>query len=100
MTTRSKSWRSNWLELSTYFKYSKELRRLIYTTNPVESFHSAIRKVTKTKGAFPTEDALVKLLYLAVTGIEKKWELVIRDWGVIYSQLYINFEERITGLHS
>jgi len=96
----SKSWRSNWLELSTYFKYSKELRRLIYTTNPVESFHSAIRKVTKTKGSFPTEDALVKLLYLAVTGIEKKWELVIRDWGVIYSQLYINFEDRITGLHS
>lgn len=96
----SKSWRSNWLELSTYFKYSKELRRLIYTTNPVESFHSAIRKVTKTKGSFPTEDALIKLLYLAVTGIEKKWGMVIRDWGVIYSQLYINFEQRITGLHS
>jgi len=96
----SKSWRNNWTELSTYFKYSKELRKLIYTTNPVESFHSAIRKSTKGKGAFPTEDSLIKLLYLAILGIEKKWTMPIRDWGVIYSQLYINYEDRITTLHT
>ena len=91
----SKSWKKNWLELSTFFKYSPELRKLIYTTNPVESFNSAIRKVTKTKGAFPTEDSLIKLLYLAITNIEKKWSATIRDWGVIYSQIYIHFEDRI-----
>lgn len=91
----SKSWKKNWLELSTFFKYSHELRKLIYTTNPVESFNSAIRKVTKTKGAFPTEDSLIKLLYLAIINIEKKWSATIRDWGVIYSQIYIHFEDRI-----
>ena len=96
----SKSWRNNWSELSTYFKYSQELRRLIYTTNPVESFHSTIRKSTKGKGAFPTEDSLIKLLYLAILGIEKKWYLPIRDWGIIYPQLYIYYEDRITTLHS
>jgi len=67
----SKSWRNNWAELSTFFKYSPEIRRLIYTTNPVESFNSKIRKITKTKGSFPTEDELFKLLYLAIVDIEK-----------------------------
>ena len=96
----SKSWKNNWSELSTFFKYSEEIRRLIYTTNPVESFNSKVRKVTKTKGSFPTEDALFKLLYLVIIDIEKKWCMSMRNWGTIYSQLYIHFEDRINGLHT
>ena len=86
----SKSWHNNWSELCTFFKYSPEIRRLIYTTNPVESFNSKIRKITKTKGSFPTEDALFKLLYLAIIDIEKKWTMSIQNWGTIYAQLFIH----------
>jgi len=96
----SKSWRNNWSELSTFFKYSPEIRRLIYTTNPIESFNSKIKKITKTKGSFPTEDALFKLLYLIIVDIEKKWTMPIKNWGTIYSQLYIHFEDRIMSLHT
>ena len=96
----SKSWHNNWFELCTFFKYSPEIRRLIYTTNPVESFNSKIRKITKTKGSFPTEDALFKLLYLAIVDIEKKWTMSIQNWGTIYAQLFIHFEDRINGLHT
>lgn len=89
----SKSWRKNWAELSTFYKYPSEIRKLIYTTNPIESFNRGIRKVTKTRSVFPTEDALLKLVFLAVRDIERKWTAAYQNWGVIYSQLSIYFED-------
>ena len=89
------SWRKNWAELSTYFKYPDEVRKLIYTTNTIEGYNRQLRKVTKNKGVFPTDDSLFKMLYLATVDITKKWTGRRRDWGQIYSQLSIYFEERI-----
>jgi transposase-like protein len=89
----AKSWRKNWAELSTFFKYPPAIRKLIYTTNPIESFNRGIRKVTKTRSVFPTEDALLKLIFLAVRDIERKWTKAYPDWGIIYAQLQIYFEE-------
>ena len=89
------SWRKNWAELSTYFKYPDEVRKLIYTTNTIEGYNRQLRKVTKNKGVFPTDDSLFKMLYLATVDITKKWAGRRRDWGQIYSQLSIYFEERI-----
>ncbi|GAB6886736.1 IS256-like element ISSod18 family transposase [Desulfothermus okinawensis JCM 13304] len=90
-----RSWRTNWDNLKTFYKYPPEIRRLIYTTNPIESFNFKLKKVCKTKGVFPTEDAILKLLYLAILDINKKWGGTIRNWSKIYPQLYIFFEERI-----
>jgi transposase-like protein len=89
------SWRKNWAELSTYFKYPEEVRKLIYTTNAIEGFNRQLRKVTKNKGVFPTDDSLFKMLYLATIDITKKWTGRRKDWGQIYSQLSIYFEERM-----
>ena len=89
------SWRKHWPELSTYFKYPDEVRKLIYTTNTIEGYNRQLRKVTKNKGVFPTDDSLFKMLYLATADITKKWTGRRRDWGQIYSQLSIFFEERI-----
>lgn len=69
----AKSWRENWANLSTYFKYPQEVRRLIYTTNTIEGFNRQLRKVTKSKSVFPTDDSLLKMLYLAMMDITKKW---------------------------
>ena len=69
----SQSWRENWPNLSTYFKYPQEVRRLIYTTNAIEGFNRQLRKVTKAKSVFPTDDSLFKMLYLAMMDITKKW---------------------------
>lgn len=69
----SKFWRENWANLSTYFKFPEELRRLIYTTNAIEGFNRQLRKVTKSKAVFPTDDSLFKMLYLAMPDITKKW---------------------------
>lgn len=93
----SKSWKSNWTELSTFFKYTPEIRKLIYTTNPIESFNRGIRKVTKNRSIFPNEDSILKLFYLSIMDLEKKWTQTIRDWGIIFSQLTIYFEERVKG---
>jgi len=89
------SWRRNWAELSTYFKYPQSVRTLIYTTNAIENFNRQLRKVTKSKGVFPTDDSLFKMLYLITQDITKKWTTRRRDWGEIYSQLAIYFDERI-----
>jgi len=91
----SKSWERNWSELATFFKYSKEIRKLIYTTNPIESFNRSLRKVSKNRPVFPHENAVIKVYYLATMRIEKKWTQKIRDWGQIYSQLLIQFNERL-----
>ena len=88
------SWRDNWANLSTYFKYPQEVRTLIYTTNTIEGFNRQLRKVTKNKGVFPTDDSLIKMLYLAMMDITKKWTGKRREWGQIHSQLEIFFEDR------
>lgn len=89
------SWRSHWPELATYFKYPEDVRKLIYTTNAIEGFNRQLRKVTKNKGVFPTDDSLFKMLYLASVDITKKWTGRRKDWGQIYSQLSIFFSERL-----
>ena len=91
----SRSWRDNWANLSTYFKYPQEVRRLIYTTNTIESFNRQLRKVTKSKSVFPTDDSLLKMLYLAMMGITRKWTGRRQDWSIIHAQLSIYFEDRM-----
>ena len=91
----SRSWRENWANLSTYFKYPQEVRRLIYTTNSIEGFNRQLRKATKTRSVFPTDDSLFKMLYLAMVDITKKWTGRQRDWSKIHAQLSIYFAERM-----
>ena len=91
----SESWRRNWPNLSTYFKFPEELRRLIYTTNAIEGFNRQLRKVTKAKSVFPTDDSLFKMLYLAMKDITKKWTGRRQDWSKIYAQIAIFYAERI-----
>jgi transposase-like protein len=91
----SQSWRDNWANLSTYFKYPPELRRLIYTTNTIEGFNRQLRKVTKSKSVFPTDDSLLKMLYLAMIDITKKWTGRRQDWSIIHAQLAVYFEDRL-----
>lgn len=91
----SQSWRDNWANLSTYFKFPQEVRRLIYTTNTIEGFNRQLRKVTKSKSVFPTDDSLLKMLYLAMMDITRKWTGRRQDWGVIYAQMAIFFGNRI-----
>ena len=91
----SQSWRANWANLSTYFKFPQELRRLIYTTNAIEGFNRQLRKVTKSKSVFPTDDSLFKMLYLAMIDITKKWTGRRQDWSMIHAQLAIYFEDRM-----
>lgn len=91
----SDSWRKNWANLSTYFKYPSEVRTLIYTTNAIEGFNRQLRKVTKNKGVFPTDDSLLKMLYLAMRDITQKWTGARKEWGMIRSQLEIYFPDRL-----
>jgi putative transposase len=93
-----KSWQSNWAELSTYFKYPDDVRRLIYTTNAVEGFHRILRKYTKTKTIYPNDEAVRKSVYLSVQEITKKWSIPVKNWGKIIGQLMIYFEDRFDGV--
>ena len=90
-----RSWENNWLELTAYFKYPYEIRRMIYTTNIIEGYHRQLRKVTKTKTAYPTDEALVKIIYLATIEASKKWTMSIKDWKSCISQFAIYFEDRL-----
>jgi putative transposase len=90
-----KSWEANWTELSTYFKYPQEVRTLIYTTNAVEGFHRMLRKFTKTKTSYPSDEAVKKSVYLSIQEISKKWSMPRRDWGIIIGQLMIFFADRL-----
>ena len=89
------SWRNNWDRLSQYFKYPYQIRRIVYTTNTVEGFNRQIRKITKTKGVFPNDTALLKLVYLATQNIMAKWTAPIQKWALVIQQLAIHFEGRI-----
>jgi transposase-like protein len=89
------SWEKNWHKLSTYFKYPPSIRKLIYTTNTIEGYHRQIRKVTKNKGVFTSDMALMKLIYLATDRIQLKWNMPLANWGICASQLKIIFAERM-----
>ena len=89
------SWKRNWEKLTTYFKYPAAIRKLVYTTNTIEGYHRQIRKVTKTKGAFTSDMALLKLIYLATKNIEKKWTMPLANWSITVSQLSIIFGDRL-----
>lgn len=91
----SQSWKSNWANLSTYFKFPAELRKLIYTTNAIEGFNRQLRKVTKSKSVFPTDDSLFKMLYLAMIDITKKWTGRRQDWSQIHAQLSVFYADRM-----
>jgi len=90
-----KSWRNNWDNLSVYFEYPKAIRKVIYTTNIIESVHRQFRTLTKTKGAFPNDNSLLKLLYMGIKNAEKKWSMPIWNWSLTLSQLDIFFEGRL-----
>lgn len=89
------SWRNNWPKLTTYFRYDATIRKLIYTTNTIEGFHRQIRKVTKTKGAFTSDMALLKLMYLAQNNIKQKWTMPLANWGQTAQKLAIWFPGRM-----
>ncbi|WP_443659034.1 IS256 family transposase [Clostridium algidicarnis] len=91
--TAVKSWEDNWDNLSTFFAFSDNIRKIIYTTNVIESLNSQFRKVTKTKLIFPNDESLLKMLYLAVERVEKKWTRNYKDWDIVRNQLNILFEE-------
>ena len=91
----SQSWRANWPNLSTYFKFPAELRKLIYTTNAIEGFNRQLRKVTKSKSVFPTDDSLFKMLYLSMMDITKKWTGRRQDWSAIHAQLAVYYADRM-----
>mgnify|MGYP001558549534 FL=1 len=90
-----KSWRSNWARITSFFDYPPEIRRIIYTTNAIESVNMSLRKITKNRGSFPSDDALLKLFYLALANISKKWTMPLRDWKAALTRFTIQFEERM-----
>jgi putative transposase len=90
-----KSWLDNWLRLSAYFKYPKEIRRVMYTTNIIESFHSQLRKITKSKRVFSSDDSLLKLLYLVYQNTKEGWTGAVSGWKLTFAQLMIIFEDRM-----
>lgn len=90
-----RSWRGKWDHLSVYFRYPEEIRRVIYTTNAIEAVHRQFRKLTKTKGGFPNDASLLKLLYLGIQNASRKWTMPIRNWNLTLSQLAIFFEGRL-----
>ncbi|WP_169447921.1 transposase, partial [Oceanospirillum maris] len=92
-----KSWRSKWENLAVYFKYPEQVRKAIYTTNAVEAVHRQFRKLTKTKGGFANENALLKLLYAGMLKASEKWTHPVQNWNLTLSQLSIHFEGRIDG---
>lgn len=91
----SQSWRNNWQRVIPYFAYPPEIRRVIYTTNAIESLNMSLRKVTKNRGSFPNDEAMFKLLYLALTNIAKRWTMPIKNWKSALNQLCIMFDDRL-----
>ena len=93
--TISRSWRSNWTRVIPFFAHPPEIRRVIYTTNAIESLNMSLRKVTKSRGSFPNDDAVLKLLYLALRNIAKKWTMPVHDWKAALNRLAILYEDRL-----
>lgn len=93
--TISKSWRTNWENLNEFFNYPMDIRKVIYTTNAIESLNSSLRKVTQKRAAFPTDDSIYKVLYLAISNVSKKWKRPLKDWGAALNQFAIYFGDRV-----
>jgi transposase-like protein len=93
-----RSWRNKWANLSVYFKYPEYVRKAIYTTNAIEAVHRQFRKLTKTKGGFPNENSLLKLLYAGILNASKKWTMPIQNWNMTLSQLAIHFDGRLDDI--
>ena len=93
-----RSWRTKWPNLSVYFKYPEPIRRVIYTTNVIESVHRQFRALTKTKGGFPNETSLLKLLYVGIQNASKKWTMPVHNWSLTLSQLAIYFDGRLDSV--
>lgn len=91
----SQSWRRNWTRITPFFDYPPEIRKVIYTTNAIESVNMSLRKVSKNRGSFPSDDAVLKLFYLALENISKKWTMPIRDWKAALNRFTIQFEDRM-----
>jgi putative transposase len=91
----SKLWQRHWENIIPFFDYTDEIRKVIYTTNAIESLNRSLRKVLKTKGSFPTDDSIMKLMYLAMQNIAKKWTMPIHNWGAVINQFSIKFEGRV-----
>jgi putative transposase len=89
------SWRRNWTRIIPFFAYPPEIRKVIYTTNAIESVNMSLRKITKNRGSFPSDDALIKLFYLALRNISKKWTMPLRDWKAALNRFTIQYEERM-----
>ena len=89
------SWRRNWARITPFFDYPPEIRKVIYTTNAIESLNMSLRKITKNRGSFPSDEALLKLFYLAIQNISKKWTMPIRDWKAALNRFTIQFDERM-----
>ena len=89
------SWRNNWDDLTVFFQFPLEIRKIIYTTNLIENLNGKIRKYTKSKLSFPSDDAVKKTVYLSLMEIEKKWTMPISNWGLIMNQFMLIFENRI-----
>ena len=92
----AKSWRANWVRIIPLFAYSAEIRKAIYTTNAIESVNFSLRKLTNIRGSFPNDEAAVKLLYLGLRNITKRWTMPIANWKTALNQLMIKFEDRLT----
>ena len=97
----SRSWRANWPKISPMFRFTEDIRTAVYTTNVIESLNYSLRKITKTRAAFPTEEAAIKLLWLGLQNASKKWTMPIRSWGLAMNQFAIIFGDRlpIAGLN-
>jgi putative transposase len=92
------SWRKNWTRLTTFFDYPQDIRKVIYTTNAIESVNMSLRKITKNRGSFPTDEAVLKLFYLALNNISQKWTMPIRDWKAALNRFTIQFGDRMPTL--
>ena len=93
--TISKSWQANWQRIVPFFAYPEEIRRIIYTTNAIESLNSTLKKTIKNRASFPTDEAAIKLLYLSLKNIQKKWIMPIRNWGKVLNQFAILYSDRM-----
>lgn len=94
----SQSWRRNWARIIPFFDYPPEIRKVIYTTNAIESVNMSLRKITKNRGSFPSDDALLKLFFLALRNISQKWTMPIRDWKAALTRFTIQFDDRMNSI--
>ena len=94
------SWRKNWEKVIPFFDYPPSIRKVIYTTNIIESLNNTLRKAVRNRGHFPTEDSVMKVLYLAINGVSKKWTMPVTDWKSALNEFSIRFEGRFPELLS